>query len=675
MANVTSRVGDSRRSNRHENRPPGQPQLCRNGPNCRKREEGTCFYNHDYSDSMSPNGSSNTPNRALNVQSPAFTPTLAHARPAKPVGISPKTAAAATFTPRGAGSSTPVAPVHGKHPSAEFVPQQPFQQVSPMIEFVPGQQFVPSSTIDAQAQTTHQYNPYSDNVFAPQTLSGLDGSHVQLNPYAQQSGTPGVHTYYHNSADLSYPLNYHLYAPFGPRRENMAAYQRSTTDFFIPDDLREDLQRKSEMTLQTFANSNLPQSVEHFHSLVALNVGNSKSPSTFGYASSVYKATSSNDGHTYALRRIAGFRLHNEAQVRPINAWKRMTNASLVTVIDAFTGRWFGDSSLIIVTDYHPRSQSLAEKYFGSQRHANNKHNGQLMPENELWGYIVQLASALRTIHGAGQAAQTVMASKVLLTSKNRIRLNGCGVFDIVQYDKRPSMLELQRADLQDLGKLILGIATRNQMAHQNVQKALDLIGRSYSERFRSCVAWLLAPPPIQQDPESGAVSTPNADYSANALLANIADKIMVIYDSALHYEDEITSQLVRELENGRVVRLLTKLAVILERPDISLTSNARGNSALLNQPSASWSETGERYYLKLFRDFVFHQVDAEGRPVLDLGHMLTCLNKVDAGIDEKIQLVSRDEESVFIVSYKEVKRGIENAWMELLKASNPARR
>ncbi|KAF2216333.1 hypothetical protein CERZMDRAFT_33128 [Cercospora zeae-maydis SCOH1-5] len=559
-----------------------------------------------------------------------------------------------------------------------------------MIEFVPGQQFVPSSTvsatrlsslavltshqIDAQAQATHQYNPYSD-VFAPQNLSGLEGSQVQLNPYAQQSGTAGVHTYYHNSADLSYPLHYHLYAPFGPRRENMAAYQRSTTDFFIPDDLREDLQRKSEMTLQTFANSTLPQSVEHFHSLVALNVGNSKSPSTFGYSSSVYKATSSTDGHTYALRRIAGFRLHNEAQVRPVNAWKRMTNASLVTVIDAFTGRWFGDSSLIIVTDYHPRSQSLAEKHFGSQRHANNKHNGQLMPENELWGYIVQLASALRTIHGAGQAAQTVMASKVLLTSKNRIRLNGCGVFDIIQYDKRPSMLELQRGDLQDLGKLILGIATRNQVAHQNVQKALDLIGRSYSERFRSCVAWLLAPPPIQQDSEPGAISTPNADYSANALLANIADKIMCIYDSALHYEDEITSQLARELENGRVVRLLTKLAVILERPDISITSNTRGNPALLNQPSASWSETGERYYLKLFRDYVFHQVDAEGRPVLDLGHILTCLNKVDAGIDEKIQLVSRDEESVFIVSYKEVKRGIENAWMELLKASNPARR
>lgn len=136
-----------------------------------------------------------------------------------------------------------------------------------------------------------------------------------------------------------------------------------------------------------------------------------------------------------------------------------------------------------------------------------------------------------------------------------------------------------------------------------------------------------------------------------------------------------MTSQLVRELENGRVLRLLTKLAVIMERPDISITVNTRSNPALLNQPSAAWSETGERYYLKLFRDYVFHQVDAEGRPVVDLGHILTCLNKVDAGIDEKIQLVSRDEESLFIVSYKEVKRGIESAWLEILKASNSQRR
>jgi hypothetical protein len=41
------------------------------------------------------------------------------------------------------------------------------------------------------------------------------------------------------------------------------------------------------------------------------------------------------------------------------------------------------------------------------------------------------------------------------------------------------------------------------------------------------------------------------------------------------------------------------------------------------------WSETGDRYIIKLFRDYVFHQVDEHGNPLLNLGHVLACLSKV----------------------------------------------
>ena len=43
----------------------------------------------------------------------------------------------------------------------------------------------------------------------------------------------------------------------------------------------------------------------------------------------------------------------------------------------------------------------------------------------------------------------------------------------------------------------------------------------------------------------------------------------------------------------------------------------------------SSWSETGDRYLLKLFRDYVFHQVTETGAPWLDLAHIVCCLNKV----------------------------------------------
>jgi len=42
-----------------------------------------------------------------------------------------------------------------------------------------------------------------------------------------------------------------------------------------------------------------------------------------------------------------------------------------------------------------------------------------------------------------------------------------------------------------------------------------------------------------------------------------------------------------------------------------------------------SWSETGDRYLLKLFRDYLFHQVTPSGAPWIDLAHVVLTLNKV----------------------------------------------
>jgi PAB-dependent poly(A)-specific ribonuclease subunit 3 len=113
---------------------------------------------------------------------------------------------------------------------------------------------------------------------------------------------------------------------------------------------------------------------------------------------------------------------------------------------------------------------------------------------------------------------------------------------------------------------------------------------------------------------------------------------------------------LAKELENGRIARIMMKLAAINERADCVDMQN--------------WSETGDRYQLKLFRDFVFHQVDADGKPVLSLGHMITCLNKLDAGIDEMVPLTSRDNETAFVVTYRELRQMLDRSFNELVKHS-----
>jgi len=51
--------------------------------------------------------------------------------------------------------------------------------------------------------------------------------------------------------------------------------------------------------------SQLP-SVEHYHTLVALDTSHNTSATVFDYPSWVYKATSSKNGKMYCLRRLKG---------------------------------------------------------------------------------------------------------------------------------------------------------------------------------------------------------------------------------------------------------------------------------------------------------------------------------------------------------------------------------
>ncbi len=101
---------------------------------------------------------------------------------------------------------------------------------------------------------------------------------------------------------------------------------------------------------------------------------------------------------------------------------------------------------------------------------------------------------------------------------------------------------------------------------------------------------------------------------------------------------DDLENDLMKELENGRMFRLLVKLGFINERPEF--------------EQSANWSETEDRYILKLFRDFVFHQVYEDGTPSIDFAHVINALNKLDAGVDEKVLLTSRDQKTTLFIRY-----------------------
>lgn len=570
----------------------------------------------------------------FNVDSPSFTPSTL---PTTSAGssIPSHTASAPPFTPRGLNSGT-ATPASLDTEPAVFNPAQ-------IREFTP-QNYEYSQAVAANGAGADSQLPYDP---FPMSAVGQAMPTTQYNPYLEETSNLANNGAAFFPSQPAYtapaqPLQYHLYAPIGPHREDLLAYQRLTHDFFMPEKTREDLQRKAEATLQVMPNSQLP-TLDNFHTLVALDTSHQKSATVFGFPGWLYKSTSSKNGKMYCLRRLEGYRLTNENAIRSVKDWRRVDNGNVVSVIDAFTTRAFGDSSLIFVTDYFPLSKTLAEHHFSGTNRYGNRVSA-TVPEKVLWSYIVQMASAIKAVHAANLAARCMDPSKVILTDKNRIRLSACSVLDVVQFEAQRPLTELQQEDFLHFGRLILSIGTNNLVSTTTLKNAVDQLGRTYTAELRDTVAWLLTP---AQAP---------ATKSIDDFLSGISSHLVSAFDNSLHAIDTQMSELSREVENGRLFRLMAKLGTINERPEYEGDRN--------------WSENGERYMLKLFRDYVFHQVDADGRPVIDLGHILTCLNKLDAGIDEKVSLTSRDEQTTFVVTYRELKKQVMAAFAELQKPS-----
>ncbi|KAJ3055482.1 PAB-dependent poly(A)-specific ribonuclease subunit 3 [Rhizophlyctis rosea] len=295
-----------------------------------------------------------------------------------------------------------------------------------------------------------------------------------------------------------------------------------------------------------------------------------------------------------------------------------------------------GRIAIVFVYDYHPCSTTLYAKHLNPHP----QFQSASLPEKVLWSYITQLASALKTIHSAGLAARVIEPSKILLTGKNRIRLNCCGMFDMLTYDGGKNTSHYQQEDLLHFGQLIVALACGSLAAVHNLPKSIDFIVRHYSADIKNVMLYLL--------------SKPSNFKGIDDVITMVGPRILNEINSAHHYNDFLEGELCKELENGRLVRLMCKLGFINERPEFDMDT--------------TWSETGDRYLLKLFRDYVFHQVDETGAPITDMAHVVQCLNKLDVGVDEKIMLTSRDEQSCLIVSYKELKSCIDTTFNELLR-------
>ncbi|CCH57869.1 hypothetical protein TBLA_0A00670 [Henningerozyma blattae CBS 6284] len=130
-------------------------------------------------------------------------------------------------------------------------------------------------------------------------------------------------------------------------------------------------------------------------------------------------------------------------------------------------------------------------------------------------------------------------------------------------------------------------------------------------------------------------------------------DKIFEYLNVSQKHIEYIENILAKELENARLFRLICKLNCIFGRLESRIDIN--------------WSESGEKFPIILFYDYVFHQVNNTGKSVMDLTHVIRCLNKLDAGVKEKIMLVTPDEMNCIIISYKELKNLIDMTFRSMI--------
>lgn len=571
----------------------------------------------------------NNTEKKFKIDSPAFTPSTTFNKFAL---ISPSLQTIPTFVPSASESNN-----NGLSATMTLSRTEENSKVqsdgSPLNDF---------SSLRSSLTKTNSFNPNTAPVFTPMT--SMTSPTADMGIYNSVSDEP-----FYQNTNL-YPVNYLLYAPPPPPHIelNKKPNERTPHDLFISNSLREYLQMKNEESLKSVSSNelDLPSHVGAYHSLYPIDHNYDYSDKSFGFTSIVYKCMSNVDGKLYTMRRLQNVPISSPSVFKSVKKWKKLTCANCVKVYDVFTTRAFNDNSLILIYDYYPMSLTLLENHFMSFP----RKNPDLITEDILWNYTVQLLNAITEVNNLGLSVGNLSPSKIILTNKGRIRLSSLSIETILKdveksnktvdeeiTEKLADNSNFECEDLLSLGKLIFFLAKSTNLIQTKSEDPKDIIPElKYSTVFKNMLMYL-----FEENPNIASFQ------------ALVAPMLLKLSNGLQNSCDVMESTLTSELENARLVRLFAKLDFICERPEMV--------------KDGSWSETGERYPIKLFKDYVFHQVDETGKPIVDLTHVINCMNKLDAGVDENLLLVSPDEMTCLIMSYKELKDLIHKSFMKLI--------
>lgn len=336
---------------------------------------------------------------------------------------------------------------------------------------------------------------------------------------------------------------------------------------------------------------------------------------SYGYPTAIYKVIDKSDSQLYALRRVDNARTSPAIIKNVLAKWLPIRHSNIVSLHQIILEK----NVLFFAHAYHAGAQTLRQRFIDNRSNA-------AISEALLWRLIVQITSALRFVHSRNLALRSLSVNHVLLTFGGKFRVNNGGLVDVLEFQSRKTLVELQAEDLVKLGYLVLSVATKSFVGPRVAQAAVNMLSQRYSNELTQVVTLCIT-------------SKINLEQLSQIIYQKAYDEL----DNSNSACDALQSNLRNEYENSRMFRLMLKLGLVNERPDSTFAPH--------------WSETGDRYILKLFRDYVFHQIDATGAPSLDMGHIVLSLNKLDMGSMEQILLSSRDGKDMFVVTFNDIRR------------------
>ena len=190
--------------------------------------------------------------------------------------------------------------------------------------------------------------------------------------------------------------------------------------------------------------------------------------------------------------------------------------------------------AIVFVYDYHADSKSLAQLHFSNEspfgkQHRSSQHyhhhSSTIIPEKIIWGYIVQIATGLKAIHDQGLACRVIDLSTLLVTSDRRVRLNCCGITDVIAPMPENRIPGEKLLDLVNFGRYMLCIAANSQEAFHDPTRWIEVVKRR-SGILAGALSYLIN---LEQ----------STTRNISEFLGNISEIMVTYVDASLQYSPQ----------------------------------------------------------------------------------------------------------------------------------------